>query len=255
MRRYCCMAGVWGMVADMKNAREYKLVDGTPPGVKNMKTLAVDTTTPWGSAALVEAGAVCGEVRLRADGGHSRSLVPSIGFLLDRLGVAPRDVRGFAVTVGPGSFAGLRIGLSTVQGLALASRRPCLGLGTLDVLAARIRGAGECLVALIDAYREQVYARVYDAEARPLGPPAAEDPAVLLARLPERPAFAGDGAIRYRETILAVRPAAVFPDRSLFLAGTLGRLAEVQLARGEGTPPDSLRPLYLRQAEIRAGRR
>jgi tRNA threonylcarbamoyladenosine biosynthesis protein TsaB len=220
-----------------------------------MKTLAVDTTTPWGSAALVEAGAVCGEVRLRAEGGHSRSLVPSIAFLLERLGIAPLDVEGYAVTVGPGSFTGLRVGLSTVQGLALASRRPCLGVSTLDVLAARIRGAGECLVAMIDAYRAQVYARVYDAEARPLGPPAAEDPAALLGRLPPRPAFSGDGAVRYRETILASRPDAVFPDRSLFLAGTLGRLAEVQLARGEGAPPASLRPLYLRQAEIRPSRR
>lgn len=220
-----------------------------------VRTLAIDTTTAWGSAALVDGGELLGEVRLRSGGGHSPALVSSVAFLLGALGLSPRDVEGFAVTVGPGSFTGLRVGLATVQGLALASRRPCLGVSALDVLAARIRGTAECLVAMVDAYRDQVYACLYDREAHSLGEPSAADPEALLGSLPERPALTGDGAARYREVILRLRPRAVLPERSRFLAGTLGRLAEPRLARGEGGPPDSLRPLYLRPVDIRSATR
>jgi hypothetical protein len=74
---------------------------------------------------------------------------------------------------------------------------------------------------------------------------------VLAARLPGPAAFAGDGAERYRERILAGKPDALFPPRSLYLAGPLALLAGPRLAAGEGTPPGALRPLYLRAADIR----
>src|SRR5262245_33700008 len=121
-----------------------------------MKVLAVDTTTERESVALVAAGVVLCEVRLRTADSHSRRLLPAIEFLLSAAGVAPGDVEGYAVTRGPGSFTGLRVGLSTVQGLALAGSRPCLGLSSLDVLAARIRGTAPALVAWVDAYRGEV---------------------------------------------------------------------------------------------------
>ena len=85
---------------------------------------------------------------------------------------------------GPGSFTGLRVGLSTVQGLALAGGRPCLGVSSLDVLAARIRGAAPVLVALVDAYRGEVFGGLYDAEGRPLAPPRAARPEAALAGRP-----------------------------------------------------------------------
>ena len=74
------------------------------------------------------------------------------------LALTPRDLHGYAVAVGPGSFTGLRVGLSTVQGLALASGRPCLGVSALDLLAARMRGAAPHLAAMIDASRGEVFA-------------------------------------------------------------------------------------------------
>ena len=89
--------------------------------------------------------------------GHSRRLMPAVDFLLRGLDIPPSAVEGFAVTAGPGSFTGLRVGLACVQGLALASGRPCLALGTLDVLAARIAGAADTLVAVMDAHRGEVY--------------------------------------------------------------------------------------------------
>jgi tRNA threonylcarbamoyladenosine biosynthesis protein TsaB len=200
---------------------------------------------------VTEDDSVCGEVRLASPEGHSRRLLPAVDFLLQSLGLRPGDIDAFAVTTGPGSFTGLRVGLSTVQGLALGAGRPCLGLSALDVLAARVAGAAPALVALMDAYRGEVYGGVYDAEGRPSAPASVERPEALVARMPEAAAFVGDGAQRHRELIASLRPRAVFPVRSLFLAGTLGRLAAPRLQRGEGVAPAALRPLYLREPAIR----
>jgi tRNA threonylcarbamoyladenosine biosynthesis protein TsaB len=216
-----------------------------------MIVLAIDTTTARESSAVVADGAVRGEVRLFSTDTHSRRLVPAVEFLLAQLGVAPSAVDGFAVTVGPGSFTGLRVGLSTVQGLALAAERPCFGASALDVHAARIAGAAPRLAALMDAYRGEVFACAYDGSARPLGPPVVTAPEPWLRSLPPGCAFTGDAAQSRRALIEAVCVSPVFPGRSLFLAGTLGLLAEPALEAGKGIPPDALRPLYLREAAVR----
>ena len=206
----------------------------------------MDTTTERGSVAVVSGGEVLGEVRLRSGMGHSRRLMPAIAFLLEGLELEAPEVEGYAVAAGPGSFTGLRVGLSCVQGLALASGRPCLGLCTLDVLAARIAGAAPTLVAAMDAYRGEVYACVFEADGTRRGEPVTALPGEAFAGVPAGAAFIGDGASRYREDIRAAVPDARFPSRSTFLAGTLGLLAEPVLAAGGGVAPAGLRPLYLR---------
>jgi tRNA threonylcarbamoyladenosine biosynthesis protein TsaB len=216
-----------------------------------MRVLAVDSTTERESAALVSDGEVLAEVRFARMSLPSRQILPAIEFLLQSVAAPPESVEGYAVTVGPGSFTGLRVGISTVQGLALALGRPCLGLSTLDVLAARIAGAAPFLVPLMDGGRGQVYARLYDGAAQPLGEARAEEPARVLEALPHPAAFVGDAVARHRDLILRLVPDAVFPVRSLFLAGTLGLLAEPRLAGGEGVAAGALRPLYLRDAHIR----
>jgi tRNA threonylcarbamoyl adenosine modification protein YeaZ len=208
--------------------------------------LAVDTTTERGSVAMVAGGEVLGEVRLRSGMGHSRRLMPAIAFLMDGLGLSREAIEGYAVTAGPGSFTGLRVGLACVQGLALAGERRCVGLCTLDVLAARIAGAAPTLVAAMDAYRGEVYACAYTGDGTPRGEPVAALPRDAFSGLPPRTAFIGDGAVRYRTEIEAAVEDAVFPARTAFLAGTLGQLAEPVLAAGGGVPPAELRPLYLR---------
>jgi len=211
-----------------------------------LRVLAVDTTTERGSVAVVSGGEVLGEVRLRSGMGHSKRLMPAVAFLLDGLGLSASDIEGYAVTAGPGSFTGLRVGLSCVQGLALASGRPCLGLCTLDVLAARIVGAAPTVVAAMDAYRGEVYACVFGPDGRRRGDPVTAVPGQAFAGLPPGTAFIGDGAQRYREEIRAAVQDARFPARTAFLAGTLGLLAEPVLAAGGGVAPAGLRPLYLR---------
>jgi tRNA threonylcarbamoyladenosine biosynthesis protein TsaB len=191
-------------------------------------------------------------VRLRTGDVPSRRILSAIAFVLDAAGVAAGEIEGYAVTVGPGSFTGIRVGLSTVQGLALAAGRPCLGVSTLDIVAALAKGEAATLVPMIDAARSgHVFAALYDGDARAREDPQATPPLAVAERAVGPAAFLGDGADRYRAEILALRPDALFPARSLYLAAALARLAEPRLLAGEGIPPGALRPLYLRPADIR----
>jgi tRNA threonylcarbamoyladenosine biosynthesis protein TsaB len=215
-----------------------------------MRLLALDTATGAASVALLEGDAVVGEVRLRTTTNPSTFLLPAVAFLLEGAGWAPGEIDAFAVTLGPGSFTGLRVGISTIQGLALARGAKTLGLSTLDVLAARIRGAAPRIVAAVDAYRGQVFTAEYGPSGERLREPALLEAGEFVGSLPADAALVGDAVERHREAILARGPFRI-PERSSFLAGTLARLAAPALARGEGVPPNALAPLYLREADIR----
>ncbi|MGD8894945.1 MAG: tRNA (adenosine(37)-N6)-threonylcarbamoyltransferase complex dimerization subunit type 1 TsaB [Acidobacteriota bacterium] len=220
-----------------------------------MRVLAVDTTTPRGSLAVVSAEGVEAEVRQTTAHGHSRWLLAAVDRTLRDLGVEPRALDGFAVTVGPGSFTGLRVGMSSVQGLGLAAGRPCVGLPSLDILALSAAGRAPTIVALMDTVRGEVFSGVYDLEGHLTGDRRAGRLEGLLGGLEGEVAFVGEGALRYRSQIEAAVPGAVFPEVDLFLAAGLGRAAIETLRAGEGVPPGELRPLYLRGAHIRKPRR
>jgi tRNA threonylcarbamoyladenosine biosynthesis protein TsaB len=148
----------------------------------------------------------------------------------------------------------VRVGISTVQGLALGTGRPCVALSSLLGLAAKMEGEAETLIGVMDAYRDgQVYAAAYDASLRPLREPAASPIEDVLEGLPAgRVALLGDGALRYRDRILARASSVVLPRRSFFLAAALGRVACERLQAGAGEDASRLRPLYLRAPDIRA---
>ncbi len=216
-----------------------------------MLLLAADTTTENGSVALADEGEVVGEVRLGRQQGHSASLLPALEFLLRSMGLAPGQVDVWAIAVGPGSFTGLRVGLSTIQGLALASAKPCVGVSALQANAAGVAGVAPHVVALMDALRQEVYGQVFDAEARPVGEPAVGRPEALLEEIPAGAAFVGDAVAACRTLIESRCPGASFPGRSPFLAADVARLACREAASGRTLPPDALRPLYLRLAAVR----
>jgi tRNA threonylcarbamoyladenosine biosynthesis protein TsaB len=217
-----------------------------------MKVLAIDTTSERESVALADGPTLLAEVRLRSGVVPSRRILPAVAYVLDAARIAPGEVEGYAVAVGPGSFTGIRVGLGTVQGLALAAGRPCLGVSTLEILAALARGEADTVVPMIDAARSgHVFAAIYDGEGRTGEAPQAALPEVVAGRVSGPAAFLGDGADRYRAEILARRPDALFRPRSLYLAAVLARIAEPRLAAGEGVPPGALRPLYLRPPDLR----
>jgi tRNA threonylcarbamoyladenosine biosynthesis protein TsaB len=212
--------------------------------------LAVDTSTGRGSVAVVGDDGLLAEARVAAAQGHSGWLLPAAEALLRGLGLAASAVDAFAVTTGPGSFTGLRVGLSSVQGLGLASGRPCVGLSTLDVLAYAV-GRGVAVVALMDAYRGEVYSAVYDGSGSPLRGARLSGLAAALEGVPVGARFVGDAVGPAREAIAAIVPGAVFPDVDLYLAAPLGRAALGCVSRGEATLASQLRPFYLRGAVVR----
>jgi tRNA threonylcarbamoyladenosine biosynthesis protein TsaB len=212
-----------------------------------MRVLALDTTTARGSLALLEGGELVAEVRVTSAALHSRWVFPALGAVLQANGLAPRDLDGLAVTLGPGSFTGIRVGIAAIQGLATGLGKPCLGLSALDVLASL--SPRRPVVALLDAWRNEVYAGVYtDHEA---AAPFAAPLEGLGARMPPRAVVLGDGAVRYRERLLELWPELEIALPDLFLAAALGRLAAPMLAAGRGRGPEALAPLYVRGAGIR----
>ncbi len=215
-----------------------------------MLLLAVDTTTSNGSVALAEGDDVFAEVRLGRQRGHATTLLPAVEFLLSSAERRSADVDVWAVAVGPGAFTGLRVGISTVQGLALASGRPCVGVSALEALARGV-GEGRPVVALMDAYRQEVYAQSFDGAGGARGAPAVGPVETLLAGFPAGAAFVGDAVPAARAVIEARCPGASFPSRSPFLAAAVARLAWREAVAGRTQAGDSLRPLYLREAEIR----
>jgi tRNA threonylcarbamoyladenosine biosynthesis protein TsaB len=217
-----------------------------------VRALAVDTTSPRASIALAGPSGLVAEERAVSEAGHSGWLLPAIAVLLERLGLEASEIGLFAVSCGPGSFTGLRVGLATVQGLALACGGRCLGVPTLDVLAHAIRGAAPTLVAVMDAFRGDVFAAVYDSQARLRGERRVGRLEDVLCGLAPGCAFTGDAASAQRAVIEAAVPGAVFPETSGFLAAPLSLLALERV--GEAVRPAELRPLYLRGADIRPPR-
>jgi tRNA threonylcarbamoyl adenosine modification protein YeaZ len=185
-----------------------------------MLILAFDTATDVATSALVGDGEVLGERTSRAV-----TLLEDVDALLRQAGTHTRDVEALAVGIGPGSFTGVRIGLSTARGLALALDIPVAGISTLAALAAGAPGA----VPVIDARRREVFV-----PGRVLAP----------GELDVEPGrtYVGSGAVRYRD-LLEAAGAEIPPDgderhlpRARFHA---------QLARGFG-PAEQVEPLYLR---------
>jgi tRNA threonylcarbamoyladenosine biosynthesis protein TsaB len=189
-----------------------------------MLTLAFDTATDSATSALVDDGEVLGERTSRAV-----TLLEDIDALLRQGGAHPRDLGALVVGVGPGSFTGVRIGLSAARGLAFALDLQGAGVSTLDALAAGAPGA----VPVVDARRSEVFTLID-------GSPAVLAPADM--RVDAGGVYVGDGALRYRE--LLEQRGAVVPPESDDRHRPRARF-HAQLARDFG-PVEEIEPLYLR---------
>jgi tRNA threonylcarbamoyladenosine biosynthesis protein TsaB len=216
-----------------------------------VRVLAVDTATPCGSLAVAGPGGVLAEVRLVAGGGHSGWVLPAAQALLVGLGLEAGALDLFAVTIGPGSFTGLRVGLGTVQGLAVTSGRPCVGLSTLDVMALSAAGTSGTIVALIDAFRGEVYSGVYDSVGTLRGERRVSSLASALVGVPAGAAFVGHAALARADAIRGAVAGAVFVEKGRFLAADLALAARRLAAAGWTLTAAELQPLYLRDAGAR----
>jgi tRNA threonylcarbamoyladenosine biosynthesis protein TsaB len=225
-----------------------------------MRVMALDTTSRAGSVALIDDGRIVDERAGDASRTHGERLPGELA----ALGVEWWSIDVFAVAAGPGSFTGLRIGIATIQGLALVNKRPAVGVSALEALAqlaSRDRAEGDTIAAWIDAQRGEVFSALYRVTTAPLFTPErlveVESPAVAspLATMTawsrhdvRSTMFAGDGAARYAPALEA-GGAIMRMARPALLAGAVGCMASVCAERGLATAPDAVRPLYIRRPD------
>ena len=213
-----------------------------------MRILAIDTALEACAAAVLDTGR--GEIVARESKamsrGHAEALMPMIDRVMAQSGGGFDAIDRIAVTVGPGSFTGLRVGIAAARGLALATGKPAVGLTTLSAFAAPLIAVDETLpvVVAIDARHEHVYLQVFGPGGRNLVPPriASMRDALRAATTSLAPRIVGSGA-----TLLAAAwPSTARPPRSVEQRGApdIDWVARIGTAVPDGTAPP--RPLYLR---------
>jgi tRNA threonylcarbamoyladenosine biosynthesis protein TsaB len=211
-----------------------------------MLVLAIDSSANACSAALWRDGRTVASRLDRMERGHSEILLPMVSAVLAEGGVGGADLDLLAVTVGPGAFTGIRIGLAAARGLALAWGVRLVGVSTLQAVAAGVPAAerqGRAVVAIMDTKRADLWVQAFDDGMRPLGAPRSIEAADLSSYLAglTRPLAVGDAAA-------AVDGLASRADAPSHVdARLVAELAVNAVRDGTALPPD---PLYLRPADV-----
>jgi tRNA threonylcarbamoyladenosine biosynthesis protein TsaB len=219
-----------------------------------MRVLAIDTSTLAGGVALVDGDRTVAEYVLDIRLTHSERLMPTVDRVMADAGWAPGRLTGLAVAIGPGSFTGLRVGMSAVKGLALALGLPIAAVPTLDALASGLAGAALPVCPVVVARRDEVYASLYrwDGVAmRREWDYLALAPRELAERLREPVLLTGDGAGTIAGPLAQVAP----PWRSLPSVAAVGHLGAQRLRAGRSVAAAELVPLYVRPSQAELNRR
>lgn len=223
-----------------------------------MLTLGIDSSASAASAAVVENGKLLGEFFVNTKQTHSQTLLPMVQGLLQTVGHSCNDVDVLAVSHGPGSFTGVRIGVACVKGIALPNDTPCVGVSTLEAIAyGGISVEGSVLCAVMDARCSQVYNALFQVEKGVLRR-LTDDRALAIADLEkecraygEKLLLLGDGAALCHKTFEAWG-AKLAPESIRFQrASSVALLGEQAAHQGRTISASSLAPVYLRlpQAE------
>jgi tRNA threonylcarbamoyladenosine biosynthesis protein TsaB len=226
--------------------------------VLGVMILALDTTTKGGSVAVVDDGLVRVERAGNPEVTYGERLPAELETVLDAAGVRIEAIDLFAVAAGPGSFTGLRVGIATIQGLAMARARRVVAVSALEALARAVTNPDQTVATWMDAQRGEVFAALYAADGRDiLIPPVAATPPVVLdawaeSGVTERSIFIGDGALRHGEFLrkaLGARVQIVAPPP---LAGLIGQIAAEDPARAD--LPHAIVPIYIRKSDAELAR-
>jgi tRNA threonylcarbamoyladenosine biosynthesis protein TsaB len=221
--------------------------------------LSLDTSTPCSSVALTAGtrknGEVVATLSLTGKVTHSRRLLSAIDWIMQESGVNWPDIFGIGVSLGPGSFTGLRIGMATAKGLAAAAGKVLLGVSTLDSLAAKCL-TERLVCSLLDARKKEVYAAFYRCNKEGLtervSEPIVLTPAALTEVISEPVLFVGDGARVYGDLLRSmfkgnglIAPAGLHEPS----AASLGMLAGELLENGHLLDLAEGVPMYVRSSD------
>ncbi len=215
----------------------------------SLYVLALDTAMQGCSVAVLDAVAgTCAFQSEEMGRGQSERLVPMVESVMARAGIAYKDLGLVAVTVGPGAFTGLRIGLSTARAFGTALGIPVAGITTLEVLARQYsQTADSDFAVILETKRNDYYTQIFDKAGRKKGEAESSGFQAILARLPHGASIIGDAVQRFARESGAAFTGLVISGYDLPDPRVLAEMAVERMRAGILTPPE---PLYLREADV-----
>ncbi|WP_094603417.1 tRNA threonylcarbamoyladenosine biosynthesis protein TsaB [Sporomusa silvacetica DSM 10669] len=216
-----------------------------------MPILAIDTATLVSSVAIATTDTLVAELMIQTRKTHSERLMPHIASLLNMAEITQTSLKAVAVSIGPGSFTGLRIGLATAKALTYALNIPLIGVPTLAALAFSCPVPGVILAPMLDAQKGNVYVGLYEWRedaVYEIQPPRVLAFAAAQAELVklEKPALMlGEAAVMHKADIVHPVPPHVIMPR----AGSVAVMAQVMYGQGIRHDVAALEPLYIRRSE------
>jgi tRNA threonylcarbamoyladenosine biosynthesis protein TsaB len=220
-----------------------------------VSVLAFDTAGNGCSAAVLRDGQIAAHRFAAMARGQAEQLLPMIEAVLAEAAIPIADLDLIAVTIGPGAFTGLRIGIAAARGLALASGVPALGVTSFAAVAAQVSPEtrdGRTLVVALDSRRTELYLQAFGHDGGPLSEGALVAPADLTRWVPAGPLILAGDAAPALAAALATRKPELAPGSGIADAGDVARLAAAAWRPGLRPPPP--RPLYLREPDTTAPR-
>lgn len=221
-------------------------------GAGKMIVLSVDTSTMISSCALMEDGVIIGEMNINQQKTHSETLVPMIKDMLERLDIKPENIDLYTVGKGPGSFTGLRIGMTTVKTMAQVFKKEIIGISTLKALAFSV-SSGKKIIPLLDARGGRVYYGIYQWKDRELTEISLNELVYLdelLESLPkEEYIFVGEGARIYRDLLWEKGHETAVESLNSCIGKSLCLLGSEEKNRGKLDNPFTLAPEYIRKSQ------
>ena len=223
-----------------------------------MKILAIDSSTNVASCAIMDDERLLGESIINDKVTHSQKLLPLIADTLNRCRLKVEDIDIFAVSNGPGSFTGLRIGIVTANSLAQAMDKPVVGVSSLQVIAENVSQSEKLIVPIIDARRDRVFTAIYtsqEGKLKVVQEPDVMELKTLLEILDKRSKellFVGEGVNKYREMIsdhMGSRSYFANDNQNISRASCVAEIALVKAQNGESSTYFELTPDYLRESQ------
>jgi len=222
--------------------------------------LGIDTAGRSSSVALVDETQVLASFYLRQAPPFSSHLMRLVDAVCAQVGCRISDLAGFAVSLGPGGFTSLRVGLATAQGLAMATGKPLVGCSAFEALVAMAAGWHGPVCPVLEARRGEVYAAFYcrqDATVREIMPGMVTTPDALCTLVTERTLFLGSGVRTYRALLASTLGAHAVCLENVAegeLAASVARLGQAGMYHASTAARQTLTPLYIRTADARLPR-
>ncbi len=218
--------------------------------------LVIDTATKDLGLALMDEAEVAGQFHWRTRQNHTAELVPAIRHLLSKAGIELHDLKGLVVSLGPGGFSGLRVGMTTAKGLAVSTGAPLVAVDTLDAAAFPMVGLGSPVCSLLPAGREEVAAAMYRGNGVEMEKTVEDHLTTietLAGRVGEPTIFCGSITQGMEQELRERIGARALIPRGAGRATRAVQMGEIgirRISRGDRDDPVTLQPLYLRRPSI-----